>query len=1460
MYVIQTFFNYNPLSFIFFDYIYINDFNPYKIVNKITYIFVLLFSTSLFAQTITVDNTTNTPAQLVDLLLGNSCVEVSNISVSSTQSVAYFNQNGSTFPISEGIIIRNGVATFTQGPYTGANLSSAVNAPGDAFLQNLSDANGGTSPIVNAEFLEFDFIPLSNSFSFDFLFASNEYGFYQCEFSDVFAFVLTDLSSGVSTNLAVIPGINTPVSVTTIRNSIYNDPSSPNNSCASINPSFFDIYNVGNPASALNMRGQTVVMNASSIVTPNTPYKIRLVIGDYANSGFDSAVFIAAGSFTTTLDLGSDQIICTGDSVQLDTNLDNTFTYTWYENGNPIPGETNPSYTVTHAGTYTVEAVRGTCTITDTIVFTDLAVITPSDLLTCNNGAASYNFNLTTNNEVALGIDSAIYDVFYYESPADIVANNPIPSANLNSYVSSGGQTIYIKIFNTISGNFCDAVYPFDLIVTNAVVATPPNPISVCEGQGGTNYTFTNSITNEVLNGQSPANYTVTYHNSVGEASSGTNPITSVSIPNGTTTVTIGIRMQDNSNPNCFDVTSLIITVNALPVVDDIPDPVECSQFALPTIVNGTYYLLPGGPTTTGQVQLNIGDIIDSSGTYYIFAGPDANGCTNESSFNAYFIDEYEPALDHCGVFTIPATPYGIGDFYTALGGPSGGGTLLVEGTPFTNNTSVTITMSVFYYAEVDGVFCRDEEFVIYIHPVPLVDDPADVTTCDSYILPTLTNGSYNTASDGSGATLNAGDVISVSGPNFPGTYYVVNSLAHTNSQGLPGTCIEFNDIVINLVDTTLFSTVYACSQEGYTLPPVTFGGYFTGANGTGVAIDPNIPITSSQVVYYFTNTSVLPNCTSNLNYNIVIHPTPLVDDIPDGPRCGEFFLPVLTNGTYYTLSGGPAVLGQQQLFAGDIIDLSGTHLSPGTYFIYNEQTFNNPDGTITVCTNENSFTISINPFPPADNVFSRTECLPYSISTPVNGIVYTAPGGPSGGGTVVSSTQVFNATQTFYLYNIDTTTGCEINRPFTITYNGINLPVFNDQPVCENDNFQLPVLTHVAPTPFNYTIGYFYDIAGVNPVPNGTVFNTPNTTTTIYVYAVNGDRIICTQEDSFDIIVFETPNLAALGLVFDTEECGNYVLPTLPATTYNIGYYTQSGGNATDLITNLNISTPGTYTYYVYASAIGNPNCNDEISFTFTVHPLLDITIDGGIICVDSQTGMVYSTYTMNSGLDPAFFTVNWYLNGILMGTGPSYTASQAGVYDVEFIKLTPDVGANCNYNNTTVTIIQSGPAVADFTVSSAFENNTFITVNIIDGFGDYLYQLEYPNGDLSELQSSNVFSNLATGEYFINIFDSLGDCSPTRLGPIYIINYPNYFTPNGDGINDNWNIWDLSQQPDAVISIFDRYGKFLKQISPAGSGWDGTFNGEKLPSTDYWFTVDYLPQNSQTRQVFRAHFSLKR
>ena len=93
------------------------------------------------------------------------------------------------------------------------------------------------------------------------------------------------------------------------------------------------------------------------------------------------------------------------------------------------------------------------------------------------------------------------------------------------------------------------------------------------------------------------------------------------------------------------------------------------------------------------------------------------------------------------------------------------------------------------------------------------------------------------------------------------------------------------------------------------------------------------------------------------------------------------------------------------------------------------------------------------------------------------------------------------------------------------------------------------------------------------------------------------------------------------------------------------------------------------------------------------------------------------------------------------------------------------------------------------------------------------------------------------------------------------YVIGYPHFFTPNGDGINDTWNVWDLSDdQPNAEILIFDRYGKLIKQIIPGGNGWNGTYNGHELPSTDYWFTIRFKDGPNLEERIFKSHFSLKR
>jgi gliding motility-associated-like protein len=157
-----------------------------------------------------------------------------------------------------------------------------------------------------------------------------------------------------------------------------------------------------------------------------------------------------------------------------------------------------------------------------------------------------------------------------------------------------------------------------------------------------------------------------------------------------------------------------------------------------------------------------------------------------------------------------------------------------------------------------------------------------------------------------------------------------------------------------------------------------------------------------------------------------------------------------------------------------------------------------------------------------------------------------------------------------------------------------------------------------------------------------------------------------------------------------------------------------------------------------------------------------------------------------------------------------------------------------------------------ASAVVNNDFEDQQEIIITVTGGGSGYQYQLN--NG---QFQESNVFTVTEGGEYFINVTDNFG-CYSSQLN-VYILKYPKFFTPNNDGFNDTWNINVLTNAQKAAIYIFDRYGKLLKQISPTGPGWNGTYNGHELPSTDYWFKLLYQDSQGIEKQ-FQAHFSLKR
>jgi len=171
--------------------------------------------------------------------------------------------------------------------------------------------------------------------------------------------------------------------------------------------------------------------------------------------------------------------------------------------------------------------------------------------------------------------------------------------------------------------------------------------------------------------------------------------------------------------------------------------------------------------------------------------------------------------------------------------------------------------------------------------------------------------------------------------------------------------------------------------------------------------------------------------------------------------------------------------------------------------------------------------------------------------------------------------------------------------------------------------------------------------------------------------------------------------------------------------------------------------------------------------------------------------------------------------------------------------------------FKDRTISVLPSNIAtVTGVEVVDSSQNNS-ISV-FVSGEGDYEYALDDINGPY---QDSNLFENVQPGFYTVYIRDK-NNCGITEE-IVSVIGFPKFFTPNDDDNNDYWQVNGISSQfqSNSSVLIFDRYGKLLIELDPLSIGWDGTFNGAKLPTSDYWFKVKL-----QDGRTFTSHFTLKR
>ncbi|MFN7676720.1 choice-of-anchor L domain-containing protein [Flavobacterium sp.] len=1534
-------------------------------MKKIILLITIMLTSYGFSQSITVSSTSYTVPQLVNNVLINSpCVSATNISWStgtnfgSSNGIGYFQNTNPNFPMQSGVVISTGSATNASGPNTSILNEGSTSWLGDSNLEATLAASGITMVSKNATVLEFDFTPISPNFSFDFIFASEEYGNFQCLFSDSFAFLLTNMNTGVTTNLAVVPNTNLPISVVTIRDNQYNS------ACPSVNAQYFGSFNGGSNAlnSATNFNGQTKVLTAASALIPGVPYHIKLVIADRVDPQSDSAIFISSDSFNIGQDvLGLDLLattnnaLCFGTAHNINTGLNpSNYSFVWKKDDVILTGENGATLTVNQAGNYSVTYTNlfSTCSpLTDTIqveYYPEISSPNPTPVYRCDSGAGTYTFNLNLNTAVVKqGLDP-LTSVNYFATQNDAVNNlNPLPL----QYNSAAGQTVFVRI--QLPNSPCFIVKSFQLLTSAPPVANQPQNWVKCSTSTFNNASF--NLTQQsaaILNGQSSTINLVTYHTSLNNANNALNPISSI-FSSGQT---IFVRVQNVSDPSCFSITSFNLVITPLPLVDRLENVIVCDNYILPTLTNGNYFSAANGSGT----PMFAGDIITQTQTIYIYNQPGGPGnCGAGSSFLVTIIDENELTPDDvnsCGNYSLPSLQYG--KYFTA---PGGGGTEIPAGTVISSSqlvyyyytsttttppcvvdssfnitiiptievgnrndvfecnsytlpaltlgnyytqsggngnqipagTEITTSQTVYvYFATTGATPCSDEdsfEVIIGIEPPanidqcngytlpglavgnyftgpngtgtiipagslinenmtiyiyapttsgqnnctdnlsftltftqPQIDVLNDVSVCESYTLPNLANGEYYTGIDGTGTMLNPGDAIIANQ-----TIYIfrrLNSVCFNQS--------SFTVSVIGIPQIDSRSDIDICDQ--YVLTALNVGDYYTEPNGNGTLLTPGTVITSSQRIYIYAVSNTTPPCSAQNSFQINIFSTS-ADTLANVTACDNYTLPSLTtNNKYYTQSGGPNGSGVE-ILQGTVITTTQT------IFIFKESQIR----TGFSCMDETSFTVTINNTPILPTFLNVNSCNSYTLSPLSIGNYYT---GPNGTGNLLNAGDSITSTQTIYVFaNSATFPDCVSQASFTVTiFNVDNIP---NVTICEN--YTLPTLT----------VGqYFTGANGTgSTLASGTVISSSQT---IYVYAFSPFSPSCSDESSFTVTIIDTPIANSVSSTlrtvcdedgtndgvtsFDLTTLTAAVLGTQTGAEFTIAYY-ESLANATNE-SNAVTSTSLT-TIYVRVNNTLAPSCYDIKTITIIVNKLPEPTPIDGIICIDSETGTLLNPYIIFSGLSTATHHFVWTNEaGATVGSGNSYQAILPGVYTL----VATSIATGCSSVPINVTVSPSEPAIVTYTVSEDFADTQTITVVATGQGNNFEYQLD--NGPF---QDSPIFQNVSSGIHIITVRDKNG-CGISTAQAV-VINYPKFFTPNSDGYNDTWNIKDLSNQPSASILIYDRYGKILKQIKPSNSGWDGTYNGNLMPSDDYWFSVTYKDEN-QVEQEFKAHFAMKR
>lgn len=521
------------------------------------------------------------------------------------------------------------------------------------------------------------------------------------------------------------------------------------------------------------------------------------------------------------------------------------------------------------------------------------------------------------------------------------------------------------------------------------------------------------------------------------------------------------------------------------------------------------------------------------------------------------------------------------------------------------------------------------------------------------------------------------------------------------------------------------------------------------------------------------------------------------------GENTANYTIPNITNTTYYRVKVAQDIANLNNPFCSTFSDIYSVIFIP----------------------------LPIAPISNGDQRFCTNQATSLSVSV-LAGETVNWYDSPTNGNLLLANSATYSPTSigTYYAETITISSGCRSNTRTAVTLlPAISITSSGPTTLCTNTNTSITLVA----SDVNATLNWNASSSDVSGFSNGsgTTINqtlqyngaTSGTVTYVVTPILNG----C-EGTPETIIVTVTPS-TTIALVFPpltTIYCLNAIPENLPFASSNatpiLGTWSPSA---------INTSISGTTTY-TFTPQTGPCEIITPYQINITVGNNFSPDFPNSISLCSGDTPPILATTSPNG------ISGTWSPATIDNLTSGNYT-------------FTPSLGSCANPQTIAVTILESQLQSFSYSVSGAFVDNQSITINAFPT-GNYYYQLD--NG---ALQESPVFENISIGNHTITVLDSNG-CGYFITEDVFILNYPNYFTPNDDGINDFWTIEGISILNNWKITIFDRFGKLLTHLNPVNSAWDGTFNNNKLPSTDYWFRLEY--EENGVQKSINSHFSLIR